>query len=199
MRTARRVGKDAAYPGDLGGDIACGYAGGALATHAWTGAEWAAQSARWRLPIWVPDPAGNAAAQAADCLAALKALGVPKGVAYSLDMETSGAAGFVHEFAAATEAEYLCVPYGSSGNVFSLPVRAGYWVADPTGQPHFYPHPGVVGTQWLFAGAYDESWFTVTLPLWDTRPAKPAAGTEYVAVRLPDGAAAKMLSGMTLK
>ena len=81
MRTARRVGKDAAYPGDLGGDIACGYAGGALATHAWTDAEWDMQSARWRLPIWVPDPAGDPVAQAHDCLATLASLGVPKGVA----------------------------------------------------------------------------------------------------------------------
>ena len=199
MRTARRVAKDAAYPGgDLGGDIIAFYGGGALATHAWTDAELDQQSARWRLPIWVPDPAGDAVAQAHACLATLASLGVPKGVAYSLDMETSPAAGFVHTFAQVTEPDYLCVPYGSTGNIFGLPVRAGYWVADPTGTPHFYPHRGVVGTQWLFAGTYDESWFSLTLPLWDTRPPKPAQA-EYVVVRLSDGTAFKALSGTTLK
>lgn len=199
MRTARRVAKDAAYPGgDLGAEIICFYLGGALATHTWSHAELAEQSARWRLPIWVPDPAGDPVAQAHDCVAALAALGVPAGVAYSLDEETSKNAGFVHAFAQVTEAAgYLCVPYGSSGNIFSLPVRAGYWVADPTGVPHMYPHPGVEGTQWGFFTTYDESWFSETLPLWDTRPV--TGQTEYVVTRLPDGASSKMLSGMTLK
>ena len=116
-------------------------------------------------------------------------------------METSPAAGFVHTFAQVTEAAgLLCVPYGSKDNIFGLPVRSGWWVADPTGVPHMYPHAGVVGTQWLFARTYDESWFAEDLPLWDTRPPpKPPAQAEYVVVRLSDGTAFKALSGTTLK
>jgi hypothetical protein len=199
MRTAKRTAKDAASGQPLTGcEIACGYAGGASAYHTWTRAEWDAQPARWRLPIWVPDPAADPVGQAHDCLGALGALGVPDGTAYSLDMETSSNSVFVHAFAKVTEEHYLCVPYGSAGNIFSLPPRSGWWVADPTGVPHFYPHKGVVGTQWAFTPGYDESWFDDTLPLWDTQVKAPAQ-REYLVVELPGGQAFKALSGDRLK
>jgi hypothetical protein len=79
-----RTRKDAAYPqGALGDcDVVCGYVGDLLATHVWTAEEWAAQTARWRLPIFVPNPAVPARQQAKACIKVLRALGVPSGHVY---------------------------------------------------------------------------------------------------------------------
>jgi hypothetical protein len=165
-----RTGKDAAYPqGALTDcDIACGYMGGLLATHAWTPQEWEAQTARWRLPIFVPNTALPARQQAKACIQALRDLGVPPGNAYSLDLEAAIAPDWVRLFADTTHAAgWRCMVYGSPGTLFANPPRTGYWVANPTGSPHMYEHPLVRGTQYAWQTDWDLSLFDDNLALWE--------------------------------
>lgn len=166
---------------NIGAQVAAGYLGPAGNTpHIWTALDWAAQTARWRLPIWVPANPANAQAEAAAFAAALEALRVPKGSTCALDLETHQWAGDVATFAALLRlAGYETISYGSASTIFGNPVESGYWVADWTGQPHLYPHPGTVATQYnhdqvLANGVpVDQSLIVSAVPLWDTRPPAP--------------------------
>lgn len=163
-----------------GFDICCFYIGGDT-PHVWTRQQLVEQPARWRLPIWVTDHAADGEKQGQLCTAALDAIGCPRGVAVALDVETLRDPAMVNAFADIIHAhKRLTVPYGSPATLFYNPPRSGYWVANPTNQPHMYEHPHTVGTQWTWKGRsqsgqrIDESQFTDGLPLWDTRPVAPA-------------------------
>lgn len=172
---------DAAYPpatanlpGALGTASAVGGYLGGNTPHAWSAVEWARFSALGKLPIWVYDsdepgfPGATTHGLAA--AVALSRLRVPKGVPVAVDMEAPYVdADFVDGFTEIMNwAGYWCIVYGSVANVFSNPVRGGYWVADwpPAGQPavpHQYAHNGVVATQFGSWATMDVSVITSTL------------------------------------
>lgn len=166
---------------DIASQVAAGYLGPANNTpHIWTAADWAAQSARYRLPIWVPANPANPQLEAAQFASELEALRVPRNATVAVDLETHQWAGDVAMFASILGlAGYHVISYGSSSTLFANPVESGYWVADWTGQPHLYPHPGVVATQYkpnltLANGiTVDESLIVASVPLWDARPPAP--------------------------
>lgn len=183
---------DAAYPPGSPPhlDAVAGYIGGDT-PHVWTDAEWNAQPARWRLPIFVrSDPAsasvGSDAATAVDWLRAHNA---PKGSLVALDLETAVDAAYVRAFdAVLVHAGYKVVEYGSASTIFSDPATSGgRWVAlwnnDDTslagGQIH----------QYIDRGSYDESVVADDAPLWDTHPtpAPPPQEDDEMFGELKDG------------
>lgn len=181
---ATRLMRDTSNPRglDIGGQVAAWYLGGNT-PHVWTLADRMAQSARWRLPIWVPDNPNTGQAEGAECAAAARAAGVPVGVTIGWDLETNQWRGEVLAAAAVLAlAGYHLAPYGSTSTLFANPPAAGYWVADWTGQPHLYAHAGVVATQYapnivLANGVpVDESLIVATVPLEDTQPPPPSPG-----------------------
>jgi hypothetical protein len=167
---------------DVGAQVVGWYLGGAT-PHVWTLADRMAQTARWQLPIWVPSNPLTGVAEGASCAEAARAAGVKPGVTIGWDLETHQWAGEVTAAAAVLAlAGYHLMPYGSAGFVFANPPVAGYWVADWTGQPHLYPHAGVVATQYaanvtLANGVpVDKSLIVASVPLIDTRPPAPPPG-----------------------
>src|SRR6185437_6296933 len=156
--------------------------------HVWTEAQIDRQTLRYALPVWVPDlqPRGDlspmqGAADGQDAAAALHQLGVPRGVAVRVDMETEVSVGYLRQFRSQLNiAGYWYGPYGSASTVFGNPQGgAGYWVADWTGHPHEYDHPGVSATQYASASQAGTAWDLSELApralghLWDRRPPPP--------------------------
>jgi hypothetical protein len=174
-------GRDASNPaGSLGKvDVAWGYIGG-MTPHKWTDAQWEAQEARYRLPIYVYSQIIHAVDAAVETIAWLTAHKVPHGTLVMLDMETQIDVSWVDSYSAhvASAGWRICV-YGSAGFVFGNPVRSGYVVADYNGVAHLYQHAHVIGTQYEAdvtipgIGVVDVSVMLADLPLWDTQPSKP--------------------------
>lgn len=135
------------------------YAGGSSATHAWDEAELHRVNQLPRLPVWVPTPGRDDPLKAADAfLAWLTAHHVPpisaaphRPVHVMWDMETGKEpdAAWLNKAADRVAAHgYWNLVYGSISTLFGQPARSGYIVANPTNQPHMYPHAGARGTQW---------------------------------------------------
>lgn len=163
-------------------EVAAGYLGGDT-PHVWTAAEWAAQPARWRLPIWTRSNPGSAAEGAVEGAAAVlrvRQLGMPAGCAIALDYETAVDDQYLSTFdAAVLAAGYRTLLYGSLSTVEgNRQPSGGYWIAHYTGTPHL--EPGSVATQYAdytrLGTDYDASLVDDSLVLWDTKPA-PAAAT----------------------
>lgn len=168
---------------------ALGYAGGSSAARAWTDEEWARVSHLARMPIWVPTPGLDNPLQAAiEFAAVLERLGVPpawrnggRHVRVLWDLETGREPDPRWLDRAADRlrsAGYFSVSYGSPSWAFGQPRRAGYLPANPTGEPHLYLHPDVVGTQYEWdkavpGGVVNSSLLTVDLvrSLWLPTPA----------------------------
>lgn len=173
-----RLMRDASNPQgkDIGGQVAAGYLLSAT-PHVWTTADWAAQSARWLLPIYVPDNPNTGQGEGAACAGELHQLGWPTGTTVGWDLETNQWSGEVAVAAAVLAlAGYHLMPYGSASFLFANPPAAGYWVADWTNQPHLYAHAGVVATQYQ-AGVVlangvpvDLSLIVASVPLRDAHP-----------------------------
>lgn len=152
--------------------------------HVWTIAEWNAQPARWRLPIYVRSNPGSHSphVDAALAVAWLLAHGVPHGSAVALDLETAVAPSYVRAFDADLKAVgYVTLTYGSLSTVFGNPkTSGGYWVAHYTGKDHMEPR--AVATQWAsdrqLGKPWDASTVADSVPLWDTRPTPAPASTE---------------------
>ncbi len=170
---------DAAFPPPAppATDVVGFYIGGDT-PHVWSAEELAAQPARYRLPIWVrSDPAQAIGSDdAVLALDQLRALGAPGGCTVVLDLETAVTGSFVRGFGAQMAPQHPVIVYGSSSTLFENPALAGYFVAKPgaTATP-----AGCVAVQYaedVDGGAYDLSWISSTVPLWDTRP--PAGGSE---------------------
>lgn len=108
------------------------------------------------LPIWVPSPwIDNPRQVAFQAAARLEALGIPRYArpyrALMIDLETWADPTWLDTFAPRFLSQgYETIPYGSAGNIFEQPKRLGWAVADPTGNPHMYPHAGVVITQYAW-------------------------------------------------
>ena len=174
---------DAAHcpdPAPTGYEGALVYAGGSSATHAWTAEEIAraAGVVKWLLPVWVPTPGTDDPVTAGrDFVAWLKAHNVPTSteaehqVHLLWDLETGkepDAAWADQACRVTTKAGWNNLIYGSLSVIFQQPVRNGYFVADPTGQPHMYHHQDVKATQYAFnvkvrGGVIDQSLVSVEL------------------------------------
>jgi hypothetical protein len=160
-------------------DVAGGYIGG-RAEHVWSAAQWRAQSARYRLPIWVFDFGQHGDVQAREALKQLAAIGCPDHVTVALDMETGQDPIQVDQWGKVMHgAHFLTMVYGSTSTLFANPPRSGYWVADPRDHAHLYEHPLVLATQWALdtkddnGQSCDRSVIRADVQLWDTVPATP--------------------------
>jgi hypothetical protein len=113
----------------------------------------------------------NPVADAIEAVKGLAAIGAPQGITIGLDFETVINRSYVSSFdAAMIQAGYFVMLYGSTSSLFQNPVTSGgYWAADPTGHPHMYSHPRVVGTQWAIQADIDLDWFYDSVPLWNTK------------------------------
>ncbi len=177
--TLRRM-FDSAYPptSPPKWEAVAGYIGGNT-PHVWTDQEWAAQPARWRLPIFVRSHDGDPLADAHASIVWLVRHEVPRGVTLALDYETRVDAAYLAAFdRAVTDAGWRVMVYGSRDFVLRNPKPSGgYWVAEWTGSPHLYP--GSAATQWSgsgpFGGAYDPNLVADSTPLWDTKQEDPMA------------------------
>lgn len=156
-------------------DGVCGYIGGDT-PHVWTASDWHAQTARYRLPIFVrSNPPGPGAV--ADVIAAvrqLQAIGAPKGTLVAWDMETAADSAYMAGvFRDLRLSGYQLIVYGSESTVFGNHVPDGlYWGAQWTNAAHFAA--GNQMTQYVDFGPYDESIADASLPFWDTHGAPPA-------------------------
>lgn len=164
MPSTTVAGRDAAFANNLTGwsGAVGGYLPSPRAFHPWSVADWARFRGNRKLPIWVAGLNGEEEAFAA--LKALFDLGVPRGAWLAVDLETRVDKTWCQRFAAVMDwAGYWVAVYGSTSTLFGNPPLDGYWVADPTGQPHLYAHDDVMGTQFLFADTYDESVFLASV------------------------------------
>jgi len=162
-----------AIPPETDGFIA--YIGGD-ATHVWTLAEIRAQKARYVLPTYVRSNPGGIALAAADinaALAALTAIGAPRGSLVCFDLETAVDPLYVAAvYSGLRAAGYPLIVYGSQSTVLGNDVPDGlFFGADWSGVPHVAR--GDVMTQWVSFAAYDEDLADPGLPFWDTRPEPP--------------------------
>jgi hypothetical protein len=148
-----------------GYSVIAGYLSSPAAYHPWSNSDWAKFGTMKKLPIFVASKAtglaGTGDSDAFSCLEQLYKLGVPKGSAVGLDMETAVDASYVKDFSNALQwAGYRTWVYGSASSVFlnPQPSYGGYWVADYKGiGPFMYKHPGVRATQYESGSEYDSS------------------------------------------
>lgn len=170
---------DAAFPPPDPRLDVCGFYIGGDTPHVWSDAEIAGQSARWRLPIYVCDNPGSrdAATDAAQAVAWLRAHQVPAGCAVALDYETAVNGSYVTTFdRAILAAGWTTLLYGSLSTVTQNPrPSAGYWTASWTQRAHL--DPGAAATQWAsdtqLGKPYDLSEVSDSLVLWDTQAPAP--------------------------
>lgn len=172
---------DAAYPlaSPPPSDGVVIYLPGGDAVHGWSTAEAGEQKARYRLPVFVRSnpPGPGAAADVAAAVAALHAIGAPKGTLVAWDVEMAADAAYIRAvYGAMKAAGYLLIVYGSQSTVLGNDNPDGlYWGADWTGVPHL--HSPDMMTQWVSFAGYDESLAEASLPFWDTAPhVLPPAG-----------------------
>lgn len=163
-------------------DGVAGYIGGDT-PHIWTRAEWDAQPARYRLPIFVrSNPAGaSASADAAAAARQLVAIGAPKSILVALDTETAQDPDYVKSFDEAMYGfGYTIIDYGSQSAVYGNDEPDGYyWGAEWTNRPGLIS--GDAGTQYASGASWDLDDFKAGLPFWDTKP--PAGDWIFGPVR----------------
>jgi hypothetical protein len=175
-----RLMYDAAYPpaDPPSWPVVAGYIGGDT-PHVWTDAEWDAQPAQYRLPIFVhtgPDDQAAGSTDAAHILSWLDGHQVPAGSSVVIDTETANYSGYLTAMdKLITDAGYKLVNYGSLDDILKNPVTSGgRWTADWTGAAHIDAAPHVVATQWADAKqlgtSYDASLCDDDMPLWNTKP-----------------------------
>jgi hypothetical protein len=149
---------------------------GGMTPHVWTAAQLHAQTARWRLPIWVYGHEGGTAGGASEGAAAhawAKSVNMPSTAMICIDMETAVDADYCNAFAANDGAHVTCV-YGSGSTCFGNPrLSGGYWVAQYVESGAFV-HAGSWATQWsdpaINRTSYDLSALSTVAHLWDWQP-----------------------------
>ena len=167
---------------------------GGWTPHVRTLAQLEAQSARYRLPMWVYNPgepgraAGKAAGQAAANGAA--GYGVPKGCVIGLDLETYADHDYSRAFRdAVVSAGFWYTPYGSYSTVMANYVGVvGYFCADWTNAIHI--DPDCWATQYasaqMLGKRYDISAVASWAHIWDTQPPS-IPEVKSVTVLMSDG------------
>ena len=175
-------------------DVVGFYIGGDT-PHVWTLAQIEMQTARYRHPIWVYNPAkpgtDNGIIDGHKAVIQCQALKIPSGVAISLDMETHADPAYVNAARSVIASSgYWTSVYASLDYIKSQPRWGdGYWIADWTGSP---PDPadlpaGTWACQYKPAGdgvPWDTSIVWSTAHLWDTQGINP---THAVLVEIPSG------------
>jgi peptidoglycan hydrolase-like protein with peptidoglycan-binding domain len=171
---------DAAYPPAQPPktDGVCFYIGGDT-PHVWTKAEVDAQTARYRLPVFVRSspPGPGATTDSITTLFQLKQYGVPTGTLVALDLETAVDVSYVEEYYQDLRASgYKLIVYGSQSTILENKNPSGlYWGADWTSIEHI--HSGDQITQYRNFSSYDLSEAESNLPFWDTQPSTPPTPT----------------------
>jgi Putative peptidoglycan binding domain len=167
---------DAAYAVKPPGfQVTAFYIGGAT-PHVWTEQEINDYTYPIKLPIYTPRyfQTGNLdpATDFAECLAALKRVGAPKGTAVAIDFETLINSYYVTTLNSELMGEgYGMLLYGSTGSVFQNPKPfCGYWAATRPGNDGYSGagnlYPGSAATQFAAAEAFDSNVIESSLPLW---------------------------------
>jgi hypothetical protein len=165
-----KTGYDAAYPpvNPPATDVVLFYAPDGDQLNAWTLAEINAQSARYRLPIYVrSNPAqSDPTVDALNFKNWLIMIGCPAGSSVVLDLETAVDATYVDTFGwLMAESGYRTLPYGSSSTLLRNPELDGYFMAKPGAA--VIP-TGCVAVQYGGTSAYDLDLIADTVALWDT-------------------------------
>jgi hypothetical protein len=164
-------------------DIICGYVGDASlpgppdTPHIWTPAEWNTlyeqSGGRVRmLPIYVHNYPGDPKQDAANAVAAARALGWAPNLAgtsrriIALDLETMVDRTYVAMLETYVwDAGFAAMPYGSNYYVLQNPPGVGYWVADLVTRAPRYLGAQVQGVQWQWGAVWDRSVFSQRV--WD--------------------------------
>ncbi len=141
------------------------YAGGS-AEHVWTDAEIraAARAAPEALPVWEYRPGRNGAQDGAGFASWLGQHQVPGDCLALLAMEAYVDRPYVTDFADNFGQRSLGL-YGSIDSLFNNPPQDGWWPANPTGAPHLFAHPGVIGTQYAWSSLGQTGSYEVDLSL----------------------------------
>lgn len=187
---------DISDPGTLRIDeeVVAFYIGGNT-PHVWTQQQIEMQTARYRHPVWVYDPArpgtDNGIIDGHKAVAQLQALKVPTGVAVSLDMETHEDAAYVDGARSVIASTgYWTSVYGSLDFIRANPRwGGGYWVADwitpppsqaqlPSGTWACQYQQATSEIPWDISAVFDTS------HLWDVEGITPA---HAVLVEIPSG------------
>lgn len=129
---------DAAYAIDIPAQpddaVVSGYLYGGDPLHPWADSDWRKFPGRRKLPILTrSDPANKSEAEddAFQALRDLYAIGA-RHCLVALDIETAKDAAYVEKFGHVMNFyDYLVLAYGSQGNIFSVPMLDGRWVAAP--------------------------------------------------------------------
>jgi hypothetical protein len=171
---------DAAYPpkNPPHWHVCAGYIGGDT-PHVWSKAEWDAQWAPRRLPIWTAanrsDTAQAAEADAGEILRRLHNLGVPRGCSVVADTEMLVYSAYITTLDRLVhQGGYLLMQYGSLSVILKNPdTRGGRWSADWTGwggSLQLDHGSRIVATQRASADQmgtqYDASVIEDVVPLW---------------------------------
>lgn len=119
--------------------------------HIWTKEQIVRQANAFRLPIWVYNPEKHGAASAvidsAECVKALREIGVPSGKLVALDMETFIDPEYTKAFSdGITDSGYKYLLYESASDTSNFVGPIGRWDADWTGKRHI--NDGSWGTQY---------------------------------------------------
>lgn len=140
-----------AYAGYIGGDT----------PHVLSDQQWDDLGAVRKIPIFVRSQIVGRQGGIEDAFNALRQLyhlRVPKQSIVIYDRETNSDADATQGFGDVMHwADYFAMPYGSKDNIFAHPALDGIWIADPTGVPHMFNHPGVNATQYDTHENFDES------------------------------------------
>lgn len=153
--------------------------------HVWSPEQIDTQTNRYRLPIWVYDPAhtgaANGTADAKKAIQRLVNLGAPKGIRVVYDMETWVDKEWSNAFCETIEADgYLGTAYGSKNTIIQNHIgKGGLWDADygdgVTVRIHI--NQGSWATQYadskMLKTNFDMSALSDTSHLWDMSAAPP--------------------------
>jgi hypothetical protein len=194
-----RIAFDAAYPPSTvpaGATTACIYAGGDTPNPiADPSTVPVYAQVRYWLPVWVRSnpTTTQGGTDATAMLAWLRRVGAPAGTATALDIETAVTPAYVNAYGGSMHAAgYKVLVYGSRSTLDRNPALDGYFSAHPGATSL---DPACVATQYDYAGTYDLSWITDTVPLWDAHPPQtpatpaptPAAGPVTARLEVRNG------------
>lgn len=154
-----------------------GYIGGDT-PHVWTEAEWNAQSAKYRLPIYTAtgrdDTVAAAGPDAWNIYHALKNLGVPSNCSVAIDIETDVYITYLQALEVFLE-EWKVIVYGSLSTLLQCAeTSGGRWAGDWTDNidtaVQMDGTENIVALQWasatMLGKSYDASVIEETIPLW---------------------------------
>ncbi len=158
--------------------VAAGYIGG-NPPHVWTEAEWDAQPAPVRLPIFTAsnreDTAAAAVTDSGAIHAALEALGVPYGCTVAVDIETRVYGPYLEELDELLARQWPLMTYGSLSTIVHNPLTSGgrwaaHWTDLVATGIDLVGTDGIKAAQIANAGMLNRPWdwslIDSSVPLW---------------------------------